>query len=300
MTSASNASSGGRRRLFARVVATAAVLAGALATAGAAQAAPASTDPSPKIVGGQPADQTYSFMVSLEYLRNGNPDSHRCGGALIKPQWVVMAAHCVSTEASDTTPTQPMDPTIFHLRIGSKDRTTGGTIAKFDKIVLHPEWVNYPDHTPGKDVALLHLTAPVTEKTVPMATVLPEPGTKVREIGWGYTSNSDIGDPSKLPTILQQLDTTILPDDTTKCHVDENGSDAYGIAVGDTCADNPEGVRGPCGGDSGSPLLSLVDQRWILQGVDSRGVSDTCGGAPDIYTGIGFYRDWINSVISAA
>ncbi|MCO6009278.1 serine protease [Actinoallomurus purpureus] len=299
MTSASNASSGGRRRLFARVMATTAVLAGALTTAGAAQAASTGGDPSPKIVGGQPADQTYSFMVSLEYLRNGNPDSHRCGGALIRSDWVVLAGHCVSTTATDTTPTQPWDPSLLHVRIGSKDRTTGGTIAQIDKIVLNPGWVNYPDKVLGDDIALVHLTTKVSEKTVPMATALPTPGLKVREIGWGYTSN-EATDPSQLPAILQQLDTTILTDDTTKCHVDENGSDAYGIHTGDTCADNPEGVRGPCAGDSGSPLLSLVDQRWILQGVDSRGVSDTCGGAPDIYTGIGSHRDWINSVISGA
>ncbi|RFU36570.1 hypothetical protein DZF91_37425 [Actinomadura logoneensis] len=56
-------------------------------------------------------------------------------------------------------------------------------------------------------------------------------------------------------------------------------------------------VRGPCGGDSGSPLLTRVGDHWQVEGVDSRGVSDICGGGPDIYTGTGSHYAWIRSVV---
>ncbi|MEV5754338.1 serine protease [Actinoallomurus sp. NPDC052308] len=297
MTSTLATPSTDRRRTFARVLATAAVVAGALATTGAAATADTTGDPSPKIVGGGTATQNYPFMISLQYTRNGVPNSHRCGGALIRKDWVVTAGHCVTTIGSDSSTSVPWDPSLLHVRVGSNDRTTGGTVSNIDKIVVHPDFINYPDKSLGKDIALVHLTTPQPEKTVPLDWKLPDPGIKVREIGWGYTSN-EASDPSQLPTRLQQLDTTVLPLSTPKCHVDENGSDAWGAYPGDVCTDNPEGVRGPCGGDSGSPLLMLVDGRWRLEGVDSRGVSDICGGGPDAYTGVGAYYNWINSVIS--
>ncbi|GAA0345688.1 serine protease [Actinoallomurus spadix] len=298
MTSALTTPSTGRRRAFTRVLATAAVAAGALAATGAAASADTTGgDPSPGIVGGGTATQAYPFMVSLQYTRNGVPNSHRCGGALIRKDWVVTAGHCVMTIGSDATTSVPWDPSLLHVRVGSNDRTTGGTVSDIDKIVVHPDFINYEDKSLGKDIALLHLTTPQSVKPVPMDSKLPAPGTKVREIGWGYLSD-DASDPSQLPTQLQQLDTRVLPLSTPKCHVDENGSDAFGAYPGDVCTDNPDGVRGPCGGDSGSPLLTLVDGRWRLEGVDSRGVSDICGGGPDAYTGVGAYRRWIDGVIS--
>ncbi|MEV4253579.1 serine protease [Spirillospora sp. NPDC049652] len=293
-----NPSSSRRRRTVARAMAAAAVVAGALAPTGVAQAAQAGGgDPSPAIVGGSPADQAYPFAVSLQYTRNGVPDSHRCTGSLIRTSWVLLAAHCVQTSGSDAGTSVPMDPALFHVRVGSNDRTTGGSVANVDRIVIAPGSVNYPDKNLGKDIALIHLTTPQPKaNVVQVDSRLPRVGTPVREIGWGYTSN-EASDPSQLPTVLQQLDTKVISPSTTKCHVDENGSDAWGVHAGDICVDNPEGVRGPCGGDSGSPLLTRVAGRWQVEGVDSRGVSDICGGGPDIYTGTGPNFAWINSVV---
>ena len=284
------------KRSLKRTAALAAVAAvGTLTGLGTAHAG--HSDVSPYIIGGSPADQTYSFMASLQYERDGDPNSHRCGGALISPEWIVTAAHCVAQTDADGKPVV-LDPALLHVRIGSTDRNSGGTVAKLDKIVVHPDYRPHPDREDGKDIALLHLDGAVEQAPAPMADAITEPGIAVREIGWGYVSNDDAGDPAKLPTQLQQLDTSIIPSDTPECVADAEGDDSWGIREGDVCADNPEGVRGPCGGDSGSPLLVREGERWRVVGVDSRGVGSVCGESPDVYTSVGHYRGWIDGVVS--
>ncbi|MEV3922678.1 S1 family peptidase [Actinomadura coerulea] len=283
-----------------RRLACAAVLAGGTVLAGGAVAGPAAhadePPPTPKIIGGTPADQAYPFMASLEYERNGNPDSHRCGGGLIDKEWVVTAAHCVTQAGQDGAPFSVMDPGLFHVRVGSSDRTQGGSVARLKGIVVHPGYQYLDDRSEGKDIALLHLDTAVPQAPVRQATTIPAPGTPVRQIGWGYTSTSD-GDPSRLPVRLQQLDTKVISPTTKKCQVDANGDDSWGYRDHDICTDNPEGVRGPCGGDSGSPLLIKVKGRWVITGVDSRGVGDVCGETPDLYTSVGYHHRWIAGVI---
>ena len=59
------------------------------------------------------------------------------------------------------------------------------------------------------------------------------------------------------------------------------------------CAGNVYKRKDTCNGDSGGPLLKLVNNRWTLMGVVSNG-DVSCSGT-GIYINVPFFYDWIQS-----
>ncbi|MEU4688714.1 trypsin-like serine protease [Actinoplanes sp. NPDC023714] len=232
------------------------LLAVAIAVAGffgPATAASADTpDVGPLVVGGQPASENYSFMVYVS----------GCTGSLIKANWAVTAKHC---------------PTPSTVRVGSVNRTSGGTVVSVVRAVNHPRI----------DVKLLQLGSSVSYAPAPIPSASGAVGTATRIIGWGQTCpQRGCG---STPAVANELNTSIVAD--SRC----SGIDAaYEI-----CTNNTNGNAGACYGDSGGPQVRQVSGRWNLIGVTSRAGnnSSTCATAPSIYGDLPSIRAWVNTQV---
>ncbi|XVV04665.1 S1 family peptidase [Actinosynnema sp. CA-248983] len=238
----------------------------AFAAAGGAAAAPSDDgELTPYIVGGGNATQVYSFMVSLQTTSG----SHFCGGSLIKANWVVTAKHCVQGRSASS----------IRARIGTTNRTSGGSVASGAQIVNHPSY----------DIALVRLATSVSQAPITVASTSGPVGTATRIIGWGQTcAPRGCGG---APITLQELNTSIVSD-----------SSCYGIyGTYEICTSNPNGNSGACYGDSGGPQIKSVNGTWQLIGATSRAGnnSSTCATGPSIYMDVPAFRSWISQYAGA-
>jgi Trypsin/Proprotein convertase P-domain len=250
------------RAPLVKAVLAATVMAGLAAPAVAATVRDPDPTIGPLVVGGQPATEAYPFATSLQT----NGGNHFCGAALIRPNWVETAKHCVEDET----------PSSMQVRVGSINRTSGGTVVRVSRIVLHP--------SNASDVAVVQLNSSVPYAPIPIADTVPI-GSSIRLLGWGATC-----DPcnAPLPTILQQLDTTVLAD--SRC----------GTGAVELCVSNVDGWRGACYGDSGGPAVIRVNDAWRLAGTTTAGTTAICGQGPSIYMDSANARAWIDSVVGGS
>ncbi|MEV0131377.1 trypsin-like serine protease [Dactylosporangium sp. NPDC050688] len=261
----------------------------ATALAVAAVGAVASAEPAAAIVGGQDATQSYPGTTVVQILYPGLGTA-LCGGALIQPDVVLTAAHCVSDDAAAPKPV-PVPAANITVRIGSTDRTTGGQVATGRRVFLPAGWAwasNWP--SPVSDYALIELDRPVQSQLMPLALHPAGVGDAVRLLGWGLTKYPPTAGP---PALLQQQDTVRLP--TTTC-------DGGFISDGEACYGG-----GACYGDSGSPAVrssisagASRDPRWSQVGIASRETStERPCVEPTIYTDLTSIRVrlWVATTI---
>jgi hypothetical protein len=244
------------------------------------------------IIGGHKASRPYPGMASLQISIPGDPahqDFHTCGAYLVSHLYAATNAHCVTVPPDATHPptNTPLPAGFFHVRVGSPDRTTGGEVAQVTTILPHADWRwGALPGVPVSDIALLRLDHYVQ---VQPFEVLPKTRRgPVLEIGWGVTEPSGEG---PLPVDLQELKTSLLP--PTKC----TGDDGPPITAGELCLNNPNGTDSSCSGDSGSPALQQIEDRFAVIGSASRHLAAQCGIGPTVYTDATYFRAWMFEVM---
>ena len=234
--------------------------------------------PQPMIVGGYPVDPAcpdckYDFMVSLQT----NSGYHFCGGALVREDWVITAAHCVQGDS----------PSQVKVKIGlhNVNGTQGSITRNVSQIIIHP---SYSSWSLNNDYAILQLSQPVTNfEPIQLVTDTShdEEPVMATTMGWGATSSG-----GSSSNILLEVDVPI--DDSCGNY---SNSDITNNMV---CAGDFNGGEDSCQGDSGGPLIMTnSDGEYELIGIVSWGYGCAEAGYPGVYSRIYPRLDWFFSYI---
>ncbi len=245
-----------------------------LSLAMACSVSPLRSPSHPKIVGGELANNPYSFFVSIF---NSPAGEFVCGGSYIARNVVLTAAHCVSRPLQE-----------LSVAVGIVDREALSTRVPVAGVVLHPQ---YDSRKNSADIALLFLdpngAAPADGFIeLNQNSQFPSPADKVRAIGFGNLTSIGLLSDSKLRQV--DLD-SIVPDQ------DGIDQETRIYAAGLT------GGKDTCQGDSGGPLFSPSpgDGEVKLVGITSSGRGCAQRGRPAVYTRVSYYVSWIQQVMKS-
>ncbi|XP_034657024.1 serine protease 1-like [Drosophila subobscura] len=227
------------------------------------------TTPDHVIVNGYPAYEGKApYLVGLFLFTDGSNSGAVGAGSVIAHNWVLTAAHCLTTDSVD-------------IHYGSNRGWNGQYKhhVRKENFFRHPGFGN----SAGHDIGLIR--TPYVEYTnVVNRIALPKFGQKGERFenwwtvscGWGGMSNG------KLADWLQCVDVQIISNN--EC------SRSYGsVASTDMCTRQSDG-RGNCGGDSGGALVTHDNPMQV--GVIAFG-STNCKSGPSGYTRVTDHLDWI-------
>uniref|UniRef100_A0A8C9CA95 pancreatic elastase II n=1 Tax=Phocoena sinus TaxID=42100 RepID=A0A8C9CA95_PHOSS len=229
----------------------------------------------PRVVGGEdvranscPCTCT-SSQVSLQYSSYGQW-RHTCGGSLTGQNWVLTAAHYISSSRT------------YSVVLGQHCLAThelGSLTVKVSKLVVQEDW-NSNQLSKGNDTALLKLANPITLTDKIQLSCLPPTGSK-----WV------LGTP-RIPREGREL----LAVDSATCS--QPGWWGSTVKTNMICAGGDD-VISSCNGDSGGPLnCQAANGQGQVHGVVSFGSSLGCNyyHKPSVFTRVSNYIDRINSV----
>lgn len=220
----------------------------------------------PVVVGGTVASTTEApWAIALNNTQSMSSSGRYCGAALVAPDKIVTAAHCIDEAVSTYYAVQG--------RANLEDDTVG-RVSAISKAWVHPGY-NTKDHR--YDVAVLTLAKPfIGVPVLPLETRARADRTGAVPTVYGWGDTQDTGPD-------ETLQKAAVPDlgDKTCLGVKSYVSNGYAAAT-NVCAGHLAGGTDACQGDSGGPLV--LNGR--LLGVVSWGQGCAQPGKPGVYTEI--------------
>ncbi|XP_053307627.1 chymotrypsin-C-like [Spea bombifrons] len=228
---------------------------------------------------------SWPWQISLQY-QGTSGWGHTCGGTLIADNWVLTAAHCISSTRT------------YRVYLGKhnlKNEEEGSIAISPEKIIVHENWNSF---LIINDIALIKLSQPVEVSDKIQPACLPAEGAILANdfpcyvTGWGrlYTNGP----------IADNLQQALLPvvDHATCTQRDWWGSQVKTTMV---CAGG-DGVVSGCNGDSGGPLnCQAASGSWEVHGIVSFGSGISCNyiKKPTVFTRVSAYNSWISQKIAS-
>jgi secreted trypsin-like serine protease len=227
-----------------------------------------------QVVGGERASiEANPWVVFLTDDRG----AQFCGGTIVAPTKVLTAAHCALGRS-------PSDLRVVAGREDKQDRASGVSVMPVD-VWIHKQYVAADE---GEDVAVLTLKTALPYTPLPIVEpadrALYQPGTQLRALGWGRTSEN-----GKTSRYLMQATLPVLPDEfCVETYPQFVKTDMF-------CAGYEGGKIDTCQGDSGGPIVA----QGKLVGVTSWGEGCARRGKPGVYVRISRYAKDLHPVVDA-
>ncbi|XP_046819420.1 chymotrypsin-2-like [Vespa crabro] len=230
----------------------------------------------PRIVNGEDAKLgEIPYQVSLQIKLSA---FHFCGGSILDKNYVITAAHCVSSKSKDN----------IQIVAGTNYlNDENSSFHNVKRIIVHENYS--PSDSWKNDIALLEVVEPFSETKLISFINLPTSHDVINTndvaviSGWGRLWQNGA-------TTKKLQRAMIYIADQNYCR-NMYATMGYSIHNSHLCAYDPESPRGSCHGDSGGPLTVNGKLVGLVSWAKACALTDY----PTVYTRVSEFMDWIDA-----
>ena len=230
--------------------------------------------PEGRIINGENAERGEApYMVSLQFI------NHFCGGSLLTPNWILTAGHCTG---------------IYNpiLAVAGIDRLTNSLLGQIRVVTKQIQHENYEGDVGPNDIGLCFVNESFDLNA--WVNVINLPLNSLQDTGVGKVfgfGNNNSGQSNQ----LLRLNATIISFDDCNDYWP-----VPPLAESNICIRKAGTSDSACSGDSGGPLIRLIDTVATQVGIVSWG-RIPCGqdSAPTVFTAVSHHLPWIQDQLNS-